>query len=230
MKKFLSVFLCLSLLFTVFMLNSCGLMERFDQEVFSEEKKDLVKSVVDNTGEFTEITLTYQEKQYLKHPLITVDHIDYSDSVDVCESDIAIGWEGSRFGYAEVYYSNTTESPLFIYSWGGGVYIREDYDAMSDTFTIEGTDLNMKISDFMAEDEIPAQNPVAHDDTKYVVLQSVTNNRLKFCVRLYENQGEWYSFSNDRNPVDGFYATKGRYDTLLQEDIVNLLNENGIIQ
>ena len=128
--------------------------------------------------------------------------------------DILLSWNGSRFAYTQTFYSDTTESPLFIYEKQFcKVYLREDYDFKSDIFVIAGTNSKIVFSDAITENAILEVFP--NYDVP-ITIYSEQCPRLRFDTDVFFYEGNWYV----TNGVDAFAITDKFVDLLIQNDII----------
>ncbi len=104
---------------------------------------------------------------------------------EMTRPDVVLSWSGNATGLGTktVYYSDTAENPLFIYSPRfNDLYLREDYNYMADTFVVEGTEIEISLSEIMTADSASHTTEIPCDDRTYIILVSKTN--LNICCRL----------------------------------------------
>lgn len=105
------------------------------------------------------------------------------------EGDVLISWNRGLKSYA-LYYSETDESPLFIYD-NHYIYLREDYDYTSDTFFLSGTDESFVFSEYFNEIELgPSGQDYKHLNVSFI---SKTNPRLEMRISIFCVAGSWYA-------------------------------------
>lgn len=168
-------------------------------------------SVVDE-----EIFITYQGMNYYR------DKFDFFESTKVhgvpVERDILLGWDRRGF-YRSYFYSYTVDYPIYIYDNGlGWLYLREDYEYMSDLFILEGTGSRIAFSNIIIEDELNYDPLKAYKNKTNIVLYSELYPNLRASLQLFMDEDIWY--------VKGGSS----YACAISNQFVDLLIENGIIE
>ncbi len=101
----------------------------------------------------------------------------------------------------EVYYSYTTDNPMYIISSSKGdfVYLRSDYVLIEDTFTISNTDISFVLSEVIKENHtIEYDRTINH---KYVSLEPHSLPYLSIGAYIFQNKGKFYISINGWNNV-----------------------------
>ncbi len=216
MKKF-AFLVMISLAF--FMLVSCGIADKFSEK-YDDSKKDVIKTKTQEIDEIQYVTkLFYNDVEYIldDKQIFFVTTPNLSSVPD--EDDTAISWSGSRFGYSTVYYSETNENPLFIYTPVSfhDVYFRSDYNYMTDTFGISGTNVEIVLSSIIDFDNNIETFTDSYKNSAKVRLISKTNSRIKCDLEIFKYNNSWYSVAGNA------------YYSELSSEIVQELKDNNII-
>ena len=136
------------------------------------------------------------------------------------DGDMLISWEWELLGmgFLHLYYSNTSDNPMFIYEIQTDyieLYIREDYNYETDTFVVEGTDQSFVFSDMLTlVDDSKSEHLrpyMISSDSIAVTLYSECCPRLRIALELVYVDNEWFAHVN-RNPIYWFAVS----DELLQ--------------
>ena len=216
MKK---IALCVMMCLVLSMLVSCGVAEKFSEK-YDDSKKDIIKTETKEIDGIQYVTkLFYNDEEYILEDkeIFFVTTPDLSSVPD--EEDIAISWSGQRFGYSTVYYSETDENPLFIYTPVSfhDVYFRSDYNYMTDTFCISGTNVEIVPSSIINFDNNIESLTDSYKATAKVRLISKINSRIKCDLEIFEYNDSWYS------------VVANSYYSELSSEIVQELKDNNII-
>lgn len=137
---------------------------------------------------------------------------------DISDSEyVFLGWNGFRLGYVNKYYSETDESPAYIYNIRlDEVYIREDYDYIADTFILEGADERVILSDII--DGIYDFDPLHSYENKIeIALYSQSYPKLRGDLTVYIKDGVWYACGTGSTKV------------VFCEDFAELLSETVLL-
>ncbi len=217
MNKKLAIFgmMC----FAIFIFVSCGVSDKFSEK-YNSKKKNIVKEEIEEVDGVWYISkLFYNDVEYVweDKEIFFVTTPDLSSVPD--EDDTVISWTGLRFGYSTVYYSETSTNPLFIYTPASfhDLYLRSDYDYMTDTFNVDGTDMEIAISSIISLDNKIDSFPVSHESAIKVRLISKTNPRIKCDLEIFEYNDSWYSIAGQ------FYLYE------LSSQMVQALKDNNVI-
>ena len=159
--------------------------------------------------------LLYQGSTYYPSDIFTAstNHITPNDQ------DVKLG-KFYSFPFTTYFYSETTESPGYIYSIGGdkGVYVKEDFDYQSEVFVIKGTSAKTVFADAIAE-PYPEYHPsMEFDSTIELAMRSEKHPNLSICLLLLSKNSDWYAVLSS----DEAY--------LASQSFINLLKDNGIIE
>ncbi len=192
MKKIiLTVLLCMNMCF----LSSCTYYENVN---FIERD--------------TEQCLLYQGSTYYASDI-------FMDYVTPNDQDIKLG-KFYSFPFTTYFYSETCESPVYIYSIGGdtGVYLKEDFDYKSEVFVIKGMSERIVFSEALAKQYLE-YNPLKELDSTTIELAMYSENHpyLKASLLLVSENNDWYAV----------LASGEAY--LVSQTFVGLLKEAGII-
>lgn len=192
MKK---IALCVMVCLVLLMLVSCGIEEKFSEK-YDDSKKDIIKTETKEIDGIQYVTkLFYNDVEYIldDKQIFFVTTPNLSSVPD--EDDTAISWSGARFGYSTVYYSETSENPLFIYTPVSfhDVYFRSDYNYMTDTFCVSGTNVEIVLSSVMDLNNNIEMFPDSYETSAKVRLISKTNSRIKCDLEIFEYNNSWYS-------------------------------------
>lgn len=194
LKRILAAGLAIMLIMTF---SSCRLLKSFDNEIDDLGMNDRVELDEDlhNTIEYIDSDISenndirYQDSLYYSDQLGIFTVTDYFEQPN--ENDVLLGWTGLRYGRAFFYYSDTVDSPVFIYeSTTPTVYFNKEYDYMSDTFAIAGTDIEIVFSDMVIDfSEYVATTSYSGIETN---LYSQKCSRIHLLVELSQENGNWY--------------------------------------
>lgn len=181
--------------FAILMFVSCGVSDKFSEK-YDSQKKDIIKEKIKEVDGVPYISkLFYDDVEYILEDkeIFFVTTPDLSGVPD--EDDTVISWSGLRFGYSTVYYSETSTNPLFIYTPASfhDLYLRSDYDYMTDTFNVSGTDMEITLSSIISLNNRIDSIPVAYESVTKVRLISNTNSRIKCDLEIYKYNDSWYS-------------------------------------
>lgn len=203
-------------------LTSCG------EPPSDVSKKDIIEIHIASIDGGEEDYLIYQDVKYVyvvtsdfyknyRHKFNLV-HRDFDD-----EQDVLLSWtQGEIFGYyvgyVDMYYSYTSENPLFIYNRRlREVYFREDYNPAKDLFVVEGTE-----DEIIWEDAFCMKTQQKSEIFKkctVVYLCSKQLPRIKVKIYLVNFENQWYMSTID------FCAIWTPSD-----EFMSILYKNGIIQ
>ena len=157
----------------------------------------------ENEDEYLNYYAEYNEKRYnLDHYGLFEPMYDTSLPMDQCaaEGDVLIGWECASFGFSflDLYYSNTSDDPVFIYAPRlRDLYIREDYTCETDTFVIEGTDQSFVFSDMLTLVDSAKRDylrpHLVSPDFISCTLYSESCSRLRIALELVSVDNEWFA-------------------------------------
>ena len=183
MKK-TSIFL-LSIVFLLF-LSSCGLNERV---ALDDDLHNVIECDYSNK---TPQQISYQKEKYLYTNLFVVDDMSNTNN----DADILLSWDGMRLGYINSYYSDTSESPIFIYEKRlDNLYLNEKFDYMSEVFVFENQQTEIIFSE-MFENYSKVQNSKYEGET-VLKAYSKKHNRIYIEMQIYSANGKYYiSFTN----------------------------------
>ena len=210
LKKFFLVFLLLLL-----MLQSCSLINRFYGFTPEFEGKLEYVYAENERGELIEDGAIYMDTLYYKHH-------DSLIQLDEENATILLAWN-LAWPYTWAYYSYQEETPLYIISsMSHELYFRHDYDFFSDTYIIEGTDVEILLCDAISEDD-PKLSDIAHLGANFsltfsdkYILRSQTNSALYLYLYLLYYENKWYAMNYYR-----YFA--------LSEEFVEILAENNLL-
>ncbi len=215
----LSFIISLTLLLTSCSLNqlTLGLSDRMFNDELSDDKHNLIETIYGEDNWYESILYSGTKYYIDEHEIFSVTDIWRAND----EGDVLLSWNGLRFGYIDCYYSYADDAPMFIYETRlGYTYFREDYDFNADVFVIEGTAIELPLSEIVSlEDETfddPTPSPAK---TTKITLVSKTHSRIEIIVSLYKSGESWYSCVGNWP----YYPMK------LSEDIVQKLTDNNII-
>lgn len=164
---------------TLLIFTSCaGLEYRNSLDESLHNKIDLVYAEEDDDPAY----IIYENKRYMF--LKTSSFF----KVDTYKADVLLAWNGYRyFGYITEFNSYTSENPLFIYykSW---VFLSEDYNYLTDVFTIDNTKAEIVLKDIFdcKQIDFTFANPIE------IVLSSKKCPRIKVYVELACIKNQWY--------------------------------------
>lgn len=162
MAKKGSILLIIAILMTF---TSCGLDYRYALD------EDLHNKIECVWGEDDPSHIIYQGKRYI-YVGTTGTFMVKSTTYEHYE-DVLLSWNGNRyFGYIDTYYSDTADNPVFIYNARNPyVFLREDYDYLTDTFVIDDTDEEIVVEDIF--------------DSKRVVPEFKRYFNVRICSKKY---------------------------------------------
>ncbi len=204
----------ISTLFIFLSITSCGLDYSYslDEDLHNQIER------VWNEDEFPHIM--YQGDTYVyvgSTNLFRVDrYIAKDNSCRSYKDDILLSWNGYRyFWYTDMYYSYTSEQPLFIYNGRmNEVFFREDYDYLTDTFVIRGTDAEIVWKDMFGDEYtgFTYGNPIE------VVVYPKQCPRIKTHFELTREKDQWCIYLPDSGKV-----------WLASDEFIEILSSNGLI-
>ncbi len=149
-------------------------------------------------------------------------------SVEEANRSALISWNGGMIdvlcGWASLYFSNTTDSPLYIYD-GYRLYFKEGYDYMSKVCIVEGTEFEIPLNQLINpsieyHDAFEVPEP-ENDGVIIQLVQKENPNLMVYNLHIYERDGIWFTSMEHITPV---------YETQLSEAVVQMLKENSIIK
>lgn len=189
------------LLITIFItLSSCSPKYWKDRVKNEAELLDKVTSIYDEkTGEYNKL----YEGQVYKLDKIQLFMND-NDWRNFPEEDVVISWYMLPFGigYLDEYYSYTTDNPVFFYNPRlYEIYVRNDYNYETDTFVIEGTDIEFKFSDMFTYKKAHwyGDYPVGYSIEQEIVLYSKQYPRVQIHLGVFYHPttNAWYAGGNN---------------------------------
>lgn len=162
-------------------------------------------------------SIIYQDAIYHKEKMffLNVSNWEY----EPLDGDINISWNGSRhFFYISMFYSYSADSPLYIYQpQFQYLYLKEDYDYLSDTFVIENSGIEVVFSDMFYDISEYSRYDTTSQAPK-IILYSKNHPRIKICFQMVCVDGNWYM-----HPEKSFEIWKA------SDSFIKLLEENGLI-
>ena len=191
--------------------TSCGL-----NDVLALDKS-LQYVIEDVRGDDGLEGICYQDETYYidRWNLFTVTN----DTWNINEGDVQLSWNGSRFGYKKVFYSYTTEMPLFIYETAyDDVFFHETYDYTSDTFIIGGIDAEIVFSDIV--NDLTKHENVSLQENICIRLYSKNHPRIKMELDLECIDGQWYFCSALSGSSPTWIASDTFVQILVDHEIV----------
>ena len=193
--------------------QNSGLPERF---ALDENLHNVVEYV--NDEKFSDETIRYQNHIY--H--LDKQNIFYAEHNAPDDEGCMLSWNGNRFFYLSVFFSDTTSSPVYIYlpRGIGKTYFREDYDCLSEMFILGDTNVEVLFSsmfkDFSKQDRFRLFKTVS--ETTQIQLHSKEHPRIKTNMLIKCKDGTWYIT---------FLGTDVIWEC--SDSFVELLNQNGLI-
>jgi len=136
------------------------------------------------------------------------------------ETDVQIGWQYG-FPFPNFYfYTDGTETPLYIYSVNSGmprgIFVRSDCDFKKQTYIVEGTDIEIVFDQVFTKTRNDTVFHNKHSDV-HILLSLKDEPRLE--ISLYLNQAE-----------DGtWFFVKNGECYVANEEFVSVLKKNDII-
>ena len=209
MHKTILILICSFIL--LLNLASCGVKERLELD------ENLHYAIEDASGEDGVEGIYYQDETYRidRWNLFTVTN----DSLNINEGDVQLSWNGLRFGYLKVFYSYTKDAPLFIYETAyDDVFFHESYDYMSDTFIIDGTDIEIVFSDIVSD--LSKYVNVDLQEVTCIQLYSKTNSRIRMKFDLVCIENQWYFRSALSGSSPAWTASDAFVQILLDHGII----------
>ena len=188
LKKVFAFVLTLSMMLVF---TSCGLDYRYYLDEDLHNQIELV------WGEDQPSHIIYQDTKYNYEG--TTGQFDCGLGSDY--DDVILSWNGYRYiGYIQEYYSYTSENPLYIFErQGRRVYFREDYDYLTDTFTVNDSDEGIVFQDIFG----PKQDYITIDYQKYVsiFLRSKQHHSIGVWLDVCRIGEQWVISMSDTNDV-----------------------------
>ncbi len=191
--------------------TSCGL-----NDVLALDKS-LQYVIEDVRGDDGLEGICYQDETYYidRWNLFTVTN----DTWNINEGDVQLSWNGSRFGYKTVFYSYTTEMPLFIYETAyDDVFFHETYDYTSDTFIIDGIDAEIVFSDIV--NDLTKHENVSLQENICIRLYSKNHPRIRMELDLVCIEDQWYCRSALSGSSPTWIASDAFVQILVDHEIV----------
>ena len=195
----------------IFNLMSCGVKQVLELD------ENLHYVIEEVRGEDGLEGIYYQDQMYYidKWNLFAVSN----DSYNIDEGDIPLSWNGARFGYKKVFYSYTKDTPLFIYETVfDDVFFNKEYDYLSDTFVINGTDAEIVFSDIVSD--LSQHTNVNLQEAVCIQLYSKCHPRIRMELDLECIDNQWYFCSSLSGSSPTWTASNA---------FVQFLSDNGII-
>ncbi len=214
--KMVKVKFLILLLLSMLLFASCGL--KFSSEL-DEEKHNQVQYVDAKDG--ASQYLIYNNNRYMYGSTLDFFRVTKKEADDEYpysleyEDDVLVGWNGHRhFGYRSLYYSYTTDNPLFIYN-RHEVYFREDYNYLEDVFEIANT-----LDEIVWQDMFgPEQSKIDFVNPTKIIVSSKLHPRIKTYLVLECVDNQWY-MSLPHYPYTVYTPS---------DEFLEILFDNGII-
>jgi hypothetical protein len=163
----------------------------------------------------SQLFISYQENEYYKTSLFTTT--EYYGIAN--ESDVELGYYYS-FPFSTKFYSDTLENPTYIYTVGGDTdfYLREGYDYMSDTYTVEKSSQTVVLSEVLTQSDLSEESlqPVGNSIELDMYLKNHPNVRLP--LQLFSDNNNWYAITSNKEIY------------LVSQSFLSLLDDADIIQ
>ena len=136
-------------------------------------------------GNNSEKYLLYQDNKYYETFIFTVTK-EYRIKN---ENDIELGWYYS-FPFSTQFYSESLESPVFIYTLGSdtSVYLKQDYEYCTDAFVVEETDTEIVWKDIFSS----KTKHLRFSNSITVNLYSKQHPRIKTSLEIAFIDEQWY--------------------------------------
>ncbi len=182
----------------------CSLCSCSNEVRYGLVKEDLTKAkreaievigMDDEDGHYFVEKIIYNGEEYFPCDLEIFSHY-----INDSENDILLSWNGTtifQYAYTSFYFSDVEEEPLFIYSLTGPgnwqTFFKKGYDYKADIFVIEGTDIEAPFFDWHNPSKYFDAVPSEATDVTEIILQSKTNSRIGFPLKIYQVNSEWYS-------------------------------------
>lgn len=192
MKRCIAL-ICISFL----LLNSCT---KYQNITFVENDKEQF--------------LLYQGNEYYVTSLFTASE-DYTIAH---KNDVELGWYYS-FPFSTRFYSDTDESPDYIYTIGGdtNVYLKQGFNYQIEEFVIDKTPNVFVFSEAIIEPSFEKSIFIQYDSLTEIVIHSEKHLNLKMLLRLFSQNNTWYLAL----PTNEIY--------IISPLFLNMLKENEII-
>ena len=177
---------------------------------------------VDCHGDISYVDLANSEHEGLLYQDNIYVPADYWFFFETKETDIELGWfYNLPFSGQCGLYSYTSDAPLFIWTsrYVGdiaiSIYIKEDYDYLSQTYILDGTDISFILSDMIskADEEL---GPADSSSSSEISLYIADAPRLLISKKVYVTNDVYYFV------VDG-------QDWILTEEFVSILRDNNLL-
>ena len=174
--------------------SSCSVQSVAGWRYLNDEYPDLYEKVqVKSDGE-KDYHIEYESQCY------NVDKLGLFQVEKDRENDVLLSWACLPFGigYLDMYYSYTTDNPVFIYmSRFPEVYLRDDYNYETDIFIIEGTNYRFVFSDMFTISKAFQYDFMHHySGEQYITLYSEACPRLQIPLRVFCVNDVWYAGAN----------------------------------
>ncbi len=224
MRKFLIFFLIFAIIVIIFPWKEIKSVIE-DKEIFDSyhpaDKKDIIKTTKD--------TIIYENIEYCSDQYGLFNGRAHSYAED---NKIILSWS-NRFPFPAVsFYSYTSEEPFYIctnqyLSNGVDMYFHPDYNYNDDTFIVEGTNVEIKISDIVDLNQEPQRETkpnefISKNMYTEIILSSNSIPTLKCDIILFKECNIWY-VKCGCNPTLGYYITN------LPSEIIDMFYINEII-
>lgn len=138
-----------------------------------------------------------------------------------------LGWTGSRFWYRSHIFADSLDNPTFIYSTNSrDTYFREDYNYLTDTFIIEGTDDTIRLCDDLLD--VDSDKHSFGKSTNEIVISSVNHPTLtaKFDIMICD--GSLYACAQT-NTVVAFRISENFTNVLIDNHIVERKEDGSFV-
>ena len=176
----------------------------------------------DTHSDISYVDLTYSEHKGLSYQGNTYAFADNWFSLETEETDIELGWHynfplSGRCGI----YSCTADNPLFIWTsryigdFAIGIYIKENYDYLAQTYILDGTDVSFVLSDMISKTETELGS-VEFSSSSEITLYLKEAPRLVIAKRVHITDGVYH------------FITDGQ-DWVLAEEFVSILKDNDLL-
>lgn len=225
MKKV--IFLLIVFVLIIFM-TSCGILPGFEHAYYlDEELHNVIKRVPmeENDHPNKASCIIYQGEKYYRDTecyfQISANNDPDPSIYKVDKNDILLSWNQHRyFGYIDEFYSDTTESPVFIYSVSNvsNRYFHEDYDPMSDIFVVEETGEEIVYKD-ICKFELGYIVTDFNISKNNIFLRSKQYPRIYARVDLFQTVGgKWYMQLACRHTEFRLYEASDEFLTILKQN------------
>ncbi len=159
--------------------------------------------------------VSYNGNEY--YPSSLFEATEYYGAIN--ENDVELGYYYS-FPFSTKFYSDTRDTPLYIYSIGGdtSLYLKQGYDYKSEEFIVGDTSETIVFSEALIQSDIEYNSLQTIENSTELEMYLKDNPKLKISLTLFCENNVWHA------------GIRSDESYLVSDLFLNLLYESKIIQ